>query len=352
MTSTATNGDERIVCKSKKKKKKKTKTKRKRNDIYDDDDYDNESSNKVVHATATAVSIDVEMTLVHKKMNQKRKKRKKKKQKQIGEKYFSVSTVVVSRDTSISSSDNNNECCELVVKQCTKKKKSKKKNKRSTNKNDDEDPNRKNSTTIPASQEEKSLHEKKRKSTESDTATESNSAIDDADDTNDNTKFPLDDSVPKQPSQKKQRVLGPEYTKKNCENWEKKFQLLVEYKKANNGSTLVPVKSDTHPGLGSWVHYQRQLYITDMLSTGRKDRLESISFVWKVRIAVPWIDMYHRLVAYQEQYGTTLVPKTYKEDPALGRWVQKNRRSCKEEDRRQLLKDIDFVWDARRRKKY
>lgn len=158
----------------------------------------------------------------------------------------------------------------------------------------------------------------------------------------------LEVSVLKQPSRKKQRVLDSDHTKKLNENWEKKFQFLVKYKKLNDGSTLVPYKYDANPELGNWIHYQRQLYIAEELSTGRIDRLESIGFVWKVRIAVPWIDMYKRLVAYKEQYGTTLVPKRYKTDPAFGKWVGSQRHTCKNKDRIQLLNDIHFVWKVNR----
>ena len=61
--------------------------------------------------------------------------------------------------------------------------------------------------------------------------------------------------------------------------------------------------------------------------------------------------MYNRLVTYTVQYGTTMVPTEHKEDPALGYWVRNQRNNCKAKDRIQLLKDIDFVWDTRFRKK-
>ena len=43
--------------------------------------------------------------------------------------------------------------------------------------------------------------------------------------------------------------------------------------------------------------------------------LESIGFVWKIR--VPWIEMYGRLVDYKICHQSTLVPSRYTEDLSL-----------------------------------
>ena len=56
--------------------------------------------------------------------------------------------------------------------------------------------------------------------------------------------------------------------------------------------------------------------------------------------------MYERLVSYRQQFGTTAVPQIYNEDPALGSWVNTQRKNCKKKDRIQLLQDINFVWCA------
>jgi len=150
------------------------------------------------------------------------------------------------------------------------------------------------------------------------------------------------------PKPKKQmKPLDFDYTQFRNDNWNKKFGWLVDYKKAHKGSTLVPKVYDANPELGNWVNKQRCMYKLQKISKERIQRLNEIDFVWKVRTQVPWIDSYHRLVAYKEKYGTTVVPLINPDDPSLGRWVVKQRQRCKKEDRIQLLQEIDFVWDAR-----
>jgi len=186
------------------------------------------------------------------------------------------------------------------------------------------------------------------------TTSVSDSVIDDDDDDDDDPiELPCDASVKQPPPKKpkKRRLLDADYTKVANEKWEKKLRFLVEYQKANDGSTLVPHIYAANPELGMWVIKQRQAYKEKTLSTGRIHRLNGLGFVWKMRNQVPWIDSYKRLVAYKEQYGTTVIPLNDNFDPSLGRWVAKQRYRCKKKDRIQLLQDIDFVWDARIRKK-
>jgi hypothetical protein len=61
-----------------------------------------------------------------------------------------------------------------------------------------------------------------------------------------------------------------------------------------------------------------------------------------------WMEMYRRLVAYEEIHGDTRVPARYKEDPKLGRWVSTRRhRSKDKEDCIDLLNEIMFEWVVR-----
>jgi len=58
-----------------------------------------------------------------------------------------------------------------------------------------------------------------------------------------------------------------------------------------------------------------------------------------------WMEMYGRLKKYKESHnGSTRVPRIYKPDPQLSRWVGTQRRLCKRQDRVELLNSIDFVW--------
>mmetsp|Transcript_763 Transcript_763/g.1603 ORF Transcript_763/g.1603 Transcript_763/m.1603 type:complete len:266 (+) Transcript_763:162-959(+) len=133
------------------------------------------------------------------------------------------------------------------------------------------------------------------------------------------------------------------------QRWESHFQSLLDYKKNHNGSTAVPQTYKEKPELGIWVHRQRTRFFSGRLSKDRIQRLNSVGFVWQVTKYVPWETMYQRLVEYKERFGTTQVPRSYKEDPALGYWVYNQRQKCKKEERKRLLKKIGFVWCVKKR---
>ena len=63
-------------------------------------------------------------------------------------------------------------------------------------------------------------------------------------------------------------------------------------------------------------------------NTQRIDRIQAlneIGFVWDVP-KEKWSFRYNELKQYQSVYGDTLVPSSYKENPALGKWVATQRR--------------------------
>lgn len=71
-----------------------------------------------------------------------------------------------------------------------------------------------------------------------------------------------------------------------------------------------------------------------------------------------WIDRVNELVEYKQQYGNTLVPKRYVDNPALGNWVNKQRqlyrKYCANEttscsltaEKVKILESLGFCWDA------
>jgi hypothetical protein len=66
-----------------------------------------------------------------------------------------------------------------------------------------------------------------------------------------------------------------------------------------------------------------------------------------------WMEIYRRLVAYKNKYGTTHVPSSWEPDPKLGKWVGNQRIRCKRKDRVDLMNQIGFelgyLRDRRRR---
>jgi hypothetical protein len=59
-------------------------------------------------------------------------------------------------------------------------------------------------------------------------------------------------------------------------------QMLAEYK-AVYGHCDVPVKSDEHPQLGSWVMTQRAKFRSGRLSQARVERLNALRFTWRMK---------------------------------------------------------------------
>lgn len=73
--------------------------------------------------------------------------------------------------------------------------------------------------------------------------------------------------------------------------------------------------------------------------------------------AEKWREMYEELVEYRKQNGNAMVPHTYPTNPALARWVKRQRhqrvlqkrgdpRSSCTPDRIELLDNLGFVWDS------
>ena len=129
--------------------------------------------------------------------------------------------------------------------------------------------------------------------------------------------------------------------------WDEMFQCLVDYKNEFK-SVNVPQSYKADPKLAKWVDNQRTQYRKKELSTDLIDRLESIGFVWKLH-DVKWDEMFQRLVDYKNECNSVNVPRSYKADPKLGQWVDKQRTRYRKkelsEDRFDQLESIGFVWN-------
>jgi len=135
--------------------------------------------------------------------------------------------------------------------------------------------------------------------------------------------------------------------------WMEMYQRLITYKKQHKTTSVPKSYTEVDSKLGPWVECQRTSYKKKKLSVERINDLESIGFSWKLRDsvpAIPWNEMYERLVAYKKYHQSALVPTRYKEDPRLGTWVQTQRFKYNKgkllEKRIELLNSIDFVWSA------
>jgi hypothetical protein len=144
---------------------------------------------------------------------------------------------------------------------------------------------------------------------------------------------------------------------KTSSTWDDKFAMLEKFK-VQHGHTCVPLQRQD-PGLGCWVREQRSLYNSGKLQEVRREKLESIGFIFdgseakKVReqsegkACHSWNDKFKLLESFKEKHGHTCVPK---QEAELGWWVQQCRQLFNNnklaDDKRERLEAIGFVFDG------
>mmetsp|Transcript_26549 Transcript_26549/g.48166 ORF Transcript_26549/g.48166 Transcript_26549/m.48166 type:complete len:885 (-) Transcript_26549:148-2802(-) len=157
------------------------------------------------------------------------------------------------------------------------------------------------------------------------------------------------------------RVLDPSH----LNQWDDRFQQLVEYQKSHNGSVDVPQTYKANPTLGKWCSKQREFY--RLLKLGKKsqimtqeriDKLNSIGFHWVIgrgKKCRNWDASFQEILKYKETYGHCNVPSQYTEDRALATWAKmqretfadygedsSSRKTSVKDKRYQKLQDIGF----------
>lgn len=137
--------------------------------------------------------------------------------------------------------------------------------------------------------------------------------------------------------------------------WEQRLQELSDFR-SQHGHCDVPTNWPEIPALGIWVANQRQSKKKGTLSESRIDLLEQLGFHWVLRHGgerAPrrdWEEMYQSLVDVHSRFKHSNVPYAWEEDPALGRWVQKQRdarvKGQLTEDQISRLNAVGIEWDA------
>lgn len=124
--------------------------------------------------------------------------------------------------------------------------------------------------------------------------------------------------------------------------WEERFKELMVYE-AEHGSMNVPQRWPG--GLGSWINNQRQDEKNGELPLTRKERLNSIDFIWNP-IEWNWNKRYQELSAYKDAHGNLDV--TYGDESGLNSWMKLQRKGKMDgalsADKEALLNVIGFAW--------
>ena len=128
--------------------------------------------------------------------------------------------------------------------------------------------------------------------------------------------------------------------------WETMFAELKRYKEQFGDCNVS--KWGEHAALGMWVTNQRAR--PNKVSAARKALLDQLGFIWDAR-ELAWEEMVAALKEYRAETGHCNVPYGWKENPRLAFWVATQRSENGEGnltlDRKALLDELGFVWDAR-----
>jgi hypothetical protein len=118
-----------------------------------------------------------------------------------------------------------------------------------------------------------------------------------------------------------------------------------------------------HQHLPQYADVQDDHAVTDIDDATTSARVETNTVSTTVATAsvarnrASWMDRVQELQEYRSTHGNTLVPKRYKENPALGNWVNKQRQSYRKflrdeqpcsltSQRIGILNSVGFCWDA------
>jgi hypothetical protein len=117
--------------------------------------------------------------------------------------------------------------------------------------------------------------------------------------------------------------------KRESVSWEERYEQLVKFHK-ENGHSRVPDRGAYYrenPGLKRWVADQRALYELDpTLEPERVAKLNEINFEWVAQVRTKnWEERFEELKEFQREHGHTRVPRSYKQNIALGEWVHSQR---------------------------
>jgi len=136
--------------------------------------------------------------------------------------------------------------------------------------------------------------------------------------------------------------------------WEESYDLLLRFYKEHEHAN-VPSHYKQDPKLGAWVTRQRRS--KSRLSSHQIAQLDTLKITWEgtkhKKANQQWQEMFQCLVDFQQQEGHCRVPRTFKANQKLARWIQSQRQAYTmgskrmTPDRIRTLESIGFAWRLR-----
>lgn len=130
--------------------------------------------------------------------------------------------------------------------------------------------------------------------------------------------------------QSRLETAGVELGAPKTEQWDKMFELLVQYKNREGLANVPQGHEEDGEYLGAWLMNQQRGKIAGTLSLTRRRRLEAVGVQWRITSPKRWEMMFSLLVQYKKRNGHCNVPMNYTEEGMkLGIWFKNQRAAAK-----------------------
>lgn len=140
--------------------------------------------------------------------------------------------------------------------------------------------------------------------------------------------------------------------------WALVYKEVLKYYE-ENGNIEIPIDysviiNDEKVYLNNWIAVQRTMFLQGKLSLDKKEMLDKVGMVWKIRNRYSWDKMFSLALDYYSLNGNLFIPKNYQvivngETVNLGTWVTNQRRNYKAGVLAPLriskLEEIGMVWE-------
>lgn len=140
--------------------------------------------------------------------------------------------------------------------------------------------------------------------------------------------------------------------------WALVYKEVLKYYE-ENGNIEIPIDyfviiNDEEVYLNNWIAVQRTMFLQGKLSLDKKEMLDKVGMVWRIRNRYSWDKMFSLALDYYSLNGNLFIPKNYQvivngETVNLGTWVTNQRRNYKAGVLAPLriskLEEIGMVWE-------